>query len=388
MSTERPTSDPKPKRVLSDDGELVEPSFNLSAESFPPKRKRVGRPRLMNLAYMLSGASLMLIVGLVIIGSQLFPGVRAPAVQGTSLPLSRMTSTPLDAGVAMYLTDCHTVMQNEGVKHVLNVYHDTYSLFLQDAGSGMVCQPKLPNGAAVYSNGMLSPDQRILFVVRYDQVLAKSDLYVGSPDGSDWRSLGGAISTSSGEPQWSPDKKQLLYIDTDQPLVAGGGTNINVVSADAKQTRLILHYKGAASMPHWSPDGKQLVFIGSNFGFYQTATYSNATIFTANVADGTIHRVADYQGNSPVSPSWSPDGKQFVFGASMGMPNIIYTMNVNGSGLRAITDGSVWSGVPFWSADGKQIYFSRYSPDSNLHTWVMDADSQNVRQASDAVVAG
>lgn len=65
------------------------------------------------------------------------------------------------------------------------------------------------------------------------------------------------------------------------------------------------------------------------------------------------------------SPSWSPDGQQIIFGASMkpedalGPDCDLYVIRADGSHLKPVTDGPANDVMPAWSPDGEWIAFHR-----------------------------
>jgi Tol biopolymer transport system component len=55
-------------------------------------------------------------------------------------------------------------------------------------------------------------------------------------------------------------------------------------------------------------------------------------------------------------PAWSPDGKQIVFVSDRGRPGGIWVINVDGTGLRSVTNpNDVEGSWPSYSPDGRQI---------------------------------
>jgi hypothetical protein len=83
------------------------------------------------------------------------------------------------------------------------------------------------------------------------------------------------------------------------------------------------------------------------------------------------------------APAFSPDGKRIAF---VRVGSGIFTMNVDGSGVRALTRNGRDS-FPAWSPDGKQIVFIR-PEGSGWKVYVMSASGSGARQLRQAPPAG
>ena len=59
------------------------------------------------------------------------------------------------------------------------------------------------------------------------------------------------------------------------------------------------------------------------------------------------------------SLSWSPDSSQIAFPSNRDGNHEIYTMNMDGSNQRNITNSSTDEGAPAWSPDGGWLAFVR-----------------------------
>lgn len=82
------------------------------------------------------------------------------------------------------------------------------------------------------------------------------------------------------------------------------------------------------------------------------------------------------------NPHWSSDGKKIVFESTKDGMSAIYTIGVNGTDLRRLTDSKSTDGQPRWSRDSRKIVF--YSErDGHLQLYVMNADGSDQRKLTD-----
>ena len=84
-------------------------------------------------------------------------------------------------------------------------------------------------------------------------------------------------------------------------------------------------------------------------------------VMNANGSDTTLLGTAP---GGASHPSWSPDGKQIVFGGANHVG--LYLMNADGSALHRIGKDSAKVAFPAWSPKGNWIAFSRTAPNTPI----------------------
>jgi Tol biopolymer transport system component/DNA-binding winged helix-turn-helix (wHTH) protein len=131
-------------------------------------------------------------------------------------------------------------------------------------------------------------------------------------------------------------------------------TKISVTNrAEEKIQRLISSSRGQRN-PRFSPDGVKLAFESDRSGQLQIwiadADGSNATQLTSSGHNGM--------------PSWSPDGQNIVFESRASGHGELYVVSVNREKPRRLETGTADASSPWWSKDGKWIYFASGLPQS------------------------
>lgn len=111
----------------------------------------------------------------------------------------------------------------------------------------------------------------------------------------------------------------------------------------------------------WSEDGKTLVFAAKRSG-------KDDIVLVDPARNKQIGRISVPLAGV-TTPTFSPDGKQLVFTGLDGGISDLYIINLDGTGLRRLTNDKYADLHPVWSPDGKSIAFSTdRGPDTDFET--------------------
>lgn len=180
--------------------------------------------------------------------------------------------------------------------------------------------------------------------------------------------------------------------------------------------------------PVWSPDGKSVIY--EKVGFKARASYKplyswdknweykHIDVFPVVANDGTLAITEKQLGNSSLitlnrdgsgrrvvfdvdgkgldpelvkkglagafQPAWSPDSQWLAFGLGNWFQErarskaVIMRVRRDGTGYEALTDGSIHSGFPSYSADGKEIVY-RVWGEAEKGLRVVDVETRQIR---------
>ena len=189
-------------------------------------------------------------------------------------------------------------------------------------------------------------------------------------DGANERTIPTANAALS--PAWHPSGRYIAYVDADDR-----GTRIAVVDLRTMRPRLLAaSNRGLNITPVYTKDGKSLVWASGGDSPAELVMASTGS--DDSVAVPYVGR----QGAETTSPSFSPDGKQIVFMSPVPLTPQLYTMNVNGTGLRLLTPPipgkrSYRTG-PEWSPKGDEIAYQQQMGDFQI--WTISLKDRAMKQ--------
>jgi tol-pal system beta propeller repeat protein TolB len=195
-------------------------------------------------------------------------------------------------------------------------------------------------------------------------------LKIVDSDGANERTLptvGAALS-----PSWHPSGRYIVYADADDR-----GTRIAQFDLRTMRTRLLsASSRGLNITPVYTKDGKSIVWASGG------DSPAELMLASANGDDSSSRPFVGRTGFETTSPSFSPDGKQVVFMSPRPLTPQLYTMNVDGTGLRLLTPvvagkRSYRTGAD-WSPAGDKIAFQQQAGD--FQVWVIGVKDRVMTQ--------
>ncbi len=198
------------------------------------------------------------------------------------------------------------------------------------------------------------------------------DLFVTNARGTSQVNLTSTSSRDERGPDWSPDGSQIVY-------EVGDGRNngeLWVMNADGNNQRRLLDRSISGRAPTWSPDGRRIAFMRQDSsGYWQ--------IYVLDLSSGSEIRLR-HGGEHCRFPNWSPDGRYIVYNTydllnPRGQTYDVWRVPANGDGnpVRLTHDGD--GGRPSWSPDGQSIVYNHGN-----YLYVMSADAKSLRRLSES----
>lgn len=137
----------------------------------------------------------------------------------------------------------------------------------------------------------------------------------------------------------------------------GGRPQIYLIDVDGSDEHQLTDLAAGACQPAWSPDGAHLAYTSPCNG--NSEEYLGSSIFVMNVdplgVPSEPSLLMATVGGGGYDPDWSYDGLRLAFTSwRTGRPQI-FTIGVDGKGLRNVNDDLAFNWAPSWAPDGSQI---------------------------------
>lgn len=171
-------------------------------------------------------------------------------------------------------------------------------------------------------------------------------------------------------PAWSPDGNDIVFVST-RSDPKGDIYIVGINEKDESQRfRQLTDHGSFDSAPAWSPDGEYIAYASRKTG----DRYDNVWLVNLETKQKT-----QLTSNGGFSPAFSPDGNYLAFISGRDrMWGNISVLRLSDNKTVLLTEGNEMDGFPAWGHEGKMIYFTRFSDDTNLDGTLSVDDRPNI----------
>lgn len=172
---------------------------------------------------------------------------------------------------------------------------------------------------------------------------------------------------SAQSPSFSPDGHRLAYAEYTVRKwwqVYTARSQVHLATTDGTSNTIAV----VGRRPVWSPTSSLIA--------YEACEGANCGLFVLNSDDGSARFLI---GKSAGKASWSPNGQVITYSTDEDGDSEIWSVSLDGTSERKLTDNESTDALAAWSPDGQYIYFLSDRQDG-WGIWVMDSDGSNQRK--------
>lgn len=205
------------------------------------------------------------------------------------------------------------------------------------------------------------PAGHIVFTCQMFRTQASEQICIMKADGSEWRRLTSENNLRHFYPSLAPDGRSVVYSAYREENVV----EIYEMDLATGQVNQLTNRLGVLTAPEISPDGTRIVFTRWTPA---TRRYTIWTMGRRGEEASNIPRIEGWD------PTWSPDGKRILFASDRDGSIQLYVVNLDGKGLKKISNLPALRGRSDWSPDGRWIV--TYSGEAwKREIYLLDAES-------------
>ena len=213
------------------------------------------------------------------------------------------------------------------------------------------------------------PWGKIVFTCQIYKAQASDQICIMNADGSGYRRLTTENDRRHFYPSLAPDGRSVVY----SAYTGSNHFDIFEITLPDGEPRQLTQDLGILTAPEISPDGSLIAFT------YGDPYRDTHAIWVMNRDGGDPHQVWGPPDGNAWDPTWSPDGSQILFASDRSGRVQLYVVNLDGSGLRQVTEASNLRGRSDWSAQGWMTTYSGTPWHRNVYIFHADgSDWQRV----------
>lgn len=225
-------------------------------------------------------------------------------------------------------------------------------------------EPGMPTSVSGASDG---PPGKIVFTCQVYKVQSANQICIINADGSGFRRLTTDNTRQHYYGSPSPDGRSIVYAAFREANVYEIH-EMDLLNGNVKQ---LTNRIGVLNAPEISPDGTRIVFM------HWIAATDRFEIWVMGRDGSDPHRMFNITG---WDPTWSPDGTRILFASNRDGTNQLWSVNLDGSDLRQISDLPDLRGRSDWSSRGQ---IATYSGEAwAREVFLMQADGLNAHRIS------